>query len=287
MNSLSEYAKDFARRDAWSEGRRFFEDVARRNPRNAEACAHLGFFSVKESRYDTRRGMAEYEAALRLDPACAAAYLYRAVTRAYLGQRQAAVADLRAAETNGADPDDLLWAKGCVELEAGSAEKAAALFNRLVERRADSSGYLMLAKAYAQAGKNMEALDSAAKAAEADPRDFRAWVYAGIYLAYLQRYEEARASLSRAETMEKRYALLHHAWAYVARAEGKTTETEERLRTALDVDPDYVTSRKMLADLCAETGRPEEARRHYKAALELFPDYAEAREGLACLGTGS
>lgn len=280
MSGTREPVGRFMRRDAWTEGRQFLEEAVRREPDDAEARAHLGFFCVKESRYDVRRGLAEFDAALRRDPRCWIARIYRAVVRAYLKEYDAAMKEVREAEAAGAPAESAAWAEGCVELEAGSAEKAGVHFRRLVAMRPESGNMLMLAKACSQAGDNEQALAWAKKASGTDPDDFRAPVYMGIYLAYLRRFAESRAALTKAETMKKDYALLHHTWAYVAREEGKGTEVEERLRTVLDIDPDYVTSRKMLADLCAGSGRVEEARRHYLSALELFPDYAEARDGL-------
>ncbi len=279
--TLREKVRGFMSRDRWREGRRILEEEVRRDPGDAEARAHLGFFCVKESRYDTARGLAEYAAALALDPKCFAANLYRAVTLGYLGKPAEAMKDLDAAEDNNAPPDDLLWAEGCVALETGSPEKAQALFRRLVELRPDSSGYIMLAKSYYQAGRIDEALVWLTKSLEADPQDFRPLVYRGIYLAFLRRFDEARGALAQAERMNKDYALLHHSLAYIDREEGKIADAERRLRTALAVDPDYVTSMKMLAEICAESGRVEEAENYYKAALELFPDYREAREGLS------
>lgn len=278
--TLREKVRGFMSRDRWREGLRFLEEEVQRDPGNAEARAHLGFFYVKESRYDTARGLASYAEALEINPNCFMANLYRAVTFAYLGRPADAAKDLAAAEDGDAPSDDLLWAEGCVALETGSPEKAQALFRRLVELRPDSSGHIMLAKSYYQSERVEEALVWLAKGSEADPNDFRPLVYRGIYLALLRRFTEARESLARAERMNNDYALLHHSLAYIDRAEGNNADAEKRLRAALAIDPDYVTSMKMLADLCSEAGRTEEAKKYYSDALALFPEYPEAREGL-------
>ena len=277
---LRETVRSFARRDAWRAGRVFFEEETRREPRGAEARAHLGFFCVKETRYDTKRGLAEFAAALELDADCAQAYVYRSVTLGSLQNPAAAREALGAAERLGARPQDLTWARACIELDAGSVGEAVAQFRRLVDMERDSSSMILLSQAYSQAGDNREALAWARKAFESDAEDFRAPTYMGVYLAYLRRFAEARAELERAAGFGADYPLLHHTLAYTACEEGKADEAERHLRKALEIDPEYVTSRKRLADLCAASGRLPEAREHYRRALERFPDYKEAREAL-------
>ncbi len=277
---LREKARGFSRRDDWSAARHFFEAEVLRVPRGAEVHAHLGYFCMKESRYDTSRSLTEYSAALALDAGCALAHVYRAVTLASLQRPAQAREALLAAERLGAAPEDLIWARGSVELDAGSAAEAVSRFGLLVEREKDSTSMILLSQAHSQAGDNAAALAWAKKAAAADPGDFRAPTYAGIYLAYLKRFAEARAELEKALLGGAQYPLLRHALAYVAREEGKPAEEERRLRETLALDPEYVTSRKRLADVCAATGRVQEAREHYHRALERFPDYEEARESL-------
>ena len=281
---LKEKARSFARRDAWRAGRIYFEEAVLREPRNADAHAHLGFFCVKETLFDTKRGLAEFAVALDLDSSCVWAHLYRSFTFGSLQRLEAAREAIRAAERLGARPEDLTWARACVELDAGSVDEAVAQFRRLVEMERDSTSMILLSQAHSQAGDNVQALAWAQKASEADAEDFRAPVYMGVYLAYLKRFAEARAELKKAEESGAGYPLLHHTLAYAAREEGKTDEAERHLREALAVDPEYVTSRKWLADLCAASGRVPEAREHYRRALERFPGYTEAREALLRLG---
>ncbi|MFI5349255.1 MAG: tetratricopeptide repeat protein [Elusimicrobiota bacterium] len=282
--TLTEKARSFSRLDAWRAGRVAFEEEVLRNPREPEAHAHLGFFCVKESFFDTKRGLAEFDAALALDPGCVWAHLYRSFTLGSLQRLSEARDAIRTAERLGARPEDLTWARACVELDAGSVDEAVAQFRRLVEFEKDATSMILLSQAYSQRGHNNEALAWARKAFEADPRDFRAPTYMGVYLAYLRRYDEARAALEKAESFAVPYALLHHALAYAAREEGKTDEAERHLRKALEIDAEYVVSRKWLADLCAASGRVGEAREHYQRALMRFPDYKEAREALLRLG---
>lgn len=280
---LREKARAFSRRDAWKAGRLFFEGEVLRDPDSAPAHACLGFFCLKETRYDTKRALAELSQALSLDPGCALAHVYQAITLACLMDAGAARKAIDAARRCGAQPEDLVMAEAYVELDTGSLSAAIASFRALVELERDSTSMILLSQALAQAGKNSEALDWARKACAADPEDFRAPAYVGVYLAYLRRFTEARRELAKSAAMGAKYPLIHHTLAFVAREEGETAAAERHLRAALAVDQDYVTSRKTLADLCAASGRKEEAKEHYRRALELFPDYPQARKALDAL----
>lgn len=277
---MRETALRFIRRDAWKDGLAFFEEAVRKDPKSSEAHAHLGFFCVKQSRYDTKRGLAELEQALRLDPACALACVYKAIVLACLRDREGSARALEDARRLGAAPPDLVWAQAYLELNTGSVAQAIARFQELSSLWRDSTSLILLSQAHSQAGDDQQALAAARKAADKDPDDFRAPLYAGIYLAQLGRYDEARRELAHAAKLDDASPLLHHTLAYAALREVKIAEAEGHLRKALKLDPDYVTSRKMLADLCAASGRIAEARRHYEQALALFPDFQEAREAL-------
>jgi tetratricopeptide (TPR) repeat protein len=284
MERLSDKARSFARRDDWRAARVYFEGEVLREPHGAEARAHLGFFCVKESLFDTKRGLAEFAAALDLDPKCVWAHLYRSFTLGSLQKLEAARESIGAAERLGARAANLTWARACVELDAGSVDEAVAQFRLLVDLEKDSTSMILLSQACSQAGDNGEALTWARKAFETDSEDFRAPTYMGIYLFYIKRFAEARAELKKAAVLGDAYPLLHHALACLSREEGKEGEAEGHLRKALELDPEYVTSRKMLADLCAGSGRVPEAREHYRRALERFPGYKEAQEALLRLG---
>lgn len=282
---MREPALRFISRDAWKDGLAFFEDAVRRDPADAEAHAHLGFFCVKQSRYDTKRGLAELEQALRLDPRCALACVYKAIVLACLRDGAGAARALDDARRLGAAPPDLVWAQAYIELNTGSVAQAIARFQELSSLWRDSTSLILLSQAHSQAGDDLAALSAAREAAEKDPDDFRAPLYAGIYLAQLGRFDEARGALARAAGLDDSSPLLHHTLAFTARREGKMEEAEGHLRRALNLDPDYVASRKMLADLCAASGRIPEARRHYEQALDLFPDFPQAQEALRLLAS--
>jgi len=276
-------ARRFWERDAWAAGREWFEARAADRPDEALAHAWLAFFVVKESRYDTERGLALVEHALALDPACALAYLHRAMILGALLRGEEAGAQCEEARRLGVDEEHALRVEGSCHLDMWRVDEAVRCFRRMVDGFPGSTGAVLLSTACLQAGRLEDAVEWAREAAAREPDDFRAPTYAGVALAYLGRHEEARRELSRALSLQAASPLVHHTLAWVAFDQDLLEEAEGHLREALRHDPLYVTSRKMLGDVLARTGRPEEARAQYEAALRVFPDYPAARESLAAL----
>jgi len=277
---LRDTARRFANRDAWSEGRAWFEA----RPPEPESLAHLAFFVVKESRYDTDRGLALIDRALERDPSCAVAYVYRAMILGTLLQEAPARVALAEARARGALEEDLVRTEAWMNLDLWRMDEALAGFHRLVEICPASTSAILLCTAYLQASRHEDAHHWALQAAAREPDDFRAPTYAGVALAYLGRHEEARAALSDALALRADSPLVHHTLAWIAYDEEDLAAAERHLRDALAADPLYVTSRKMLGDVCARTDRAEEAREHYDEALRSFPDYAAARTARESLG---
>jgi len=281
--SLRSKARGFANRDQWSEGRAHFEDHVARHPDDAEAFAHLAFFVVKESRYDTERGLQLLEQALQLDPTCAVAWVYRGMILGTLQQDAPAFAALDEATRLGALEEDVVRTRAWISLDLWRLDEALAGFHRLVEVCPESSSCVLLSTAYLQAADYGNALIWARQAVYREADDFRGFAYGGVALTYQGRHADARRELEEAVRLCPTSPLVHHTLGYSAFQQGNLIDAERHLRAALQVDPLYVTSRKLLADICASSARTDEARTHYEAALACFPDYTAAREALAAL----
>lgn len=70
MNDLRSIARRFSNRDAWEDGLAFFEQLVADHPTDPDALANLAFFVVKQSRYDTERGLHLLDASLQANPRC-------------------------------------------------------------------------------------------------------------------------------------------------------------------------------------------------------------------------
>lgn len=276
-------ARQFANRDRWVDGVAFFEKYVNEHPSCAEARAHLAFFVVKESRYDTERGLRLIEDALHIDAECAVAWVYRGMIFGTLLQEEPALQALHEARRLGALEADVVRTRAWISLDLWRLDDALAGFHHLVEICEESSSCVLLSTAYLQAGKWEEACHHAREALRREPDDFRAYAYAGVALAYLGRHAEARGELEEALRLCPTSPLVHHTLGYSALQEGDVDAAELHLRNALTADPRYVTSRKLLGDICAGSNRVEEARAHFESALETFPDFSAARQALEAL----
>lgn len=284
MTVLRDTARRFANRDAWIEGRDWFEAHVAGHPEEAEAHAHLAFFVVKESRYDTARAFALLDTAQVLDERCAIAWVYRAMILGTLLRGDEAEAALRQAEALGAREDDVVRTRAWTALDLWHMDEAIDGFERLTRICPESSSCVLLATAYLQAGRHGAALGAARDAVAREADDFRGHAYAGVALLALDRLDEARAALAEAAALQPLSPLVHHTLGVVAMQAGDRAEAERHVREAVRVDPLYVTAQKLLGDICAASGRPGEARACYEAALALFPDYTAARARLEALG---
>ncbi len=294
---LREIARRYANRDRWTPGRVVFERMVRLSPNNAEAYAHLAFFVVKEGRYDTERGLTLLDRALTLDPQCAIAWVYRAMILGTLLAAEDAHTALETARRMSSACEgrqrallevDILRTRAWIDLDLWRLDDAIAGFERLVELCPESSSCILLATAYIQAGRFEEGLRAAHAALSREPDDFRGFAYAGVALLRLRRLDDARACLASAIALNPRSPLCHHTLAVASLGEGEVLAAEAHLRASLRADRRYVTSRKLLADLCAQSGRTAEARRHYRQAVAAFPGYTDAKAALEALeGTTS
>ena len=283
MSLMRAQARRYANRDAWIEGRRFFETRVEQYPLDAQARAHLAFFVVKESRYDTQRALRLLDEAIALDPGCAIAWVYKSMVLGTLLDESGAREALERAEAAGALEEDVVRTRAWNALDVWKLDEAIAGFEHLVEICAESSSCVLLATAFLQAGKHDDARRWALAAVEREPDDFRGHAYAGIAVLAQGSVAEARAHLEQAAALAPDSPMVAHALGMAALREGDLTRAERHLRAAVRIDPLYVTSQRALADLCARDGRTAEARRHYEAALAVFPGYLEARAGLEAL----
>ena len=281
--TYSDDARRFADRDAWSDGRAWFEARAAEHPEDPLVLSYLGFFVVKESRFDTARGSALVEQALQLDPRCALAVAYRAMICGATCRGDEALRDLALARDLGLEQAEWLRVAGWIYLDLWMLDEAIEAYHALVELVATSTSSMLLATAYLQAGRLDEARSWACRAAELDPDDVRAWTYAGVACAYGGQLEAADELLARASQCPRQSPLLHHTRAWVAVRRACWAEAEGHLLEVLRLDPLYVTSIKLLGDVRVALGRLPEARACYERSLELFPSYDEARKALEAL----
>jgi serine/threonine-protein kinase len=163
----------------------------------------------------------------------------------------------------------------------GRTDRAAAIFQRLVENDLGSAGaHAGLARAYwrklgEEGGDAMwldQALAVARHAVELDGRLPAARVSLGFVLLKAGRHGEARAELEQALALDPRNADVHRGLAEIHQASGHPGQAEAELRRAIALRPRDRSLHDLLGTLHFHGGRLKEAEAEYRKSIELAPD---------------
>jgi len=122
-------------------------------------------------------------------------------------------------------------------------------------------------------GKYEEAIEYNDKILELNPKDEKAWLNKGFYLANLGRYEEAIECLDEVLKIDPNYT---GAWSNKGVALQKLDRYEEAIKyydKALEIDPNYKYAWTSKGVALQKLDRYEEAIKYYDKALEIDPNY--------------
>jgi len=253
-----------------------WSDTIAKNPGATMAHINLGMLHYQEGRPE--RAVAEYEAALRIDPADAEARDDLGIALAAAGRTEEALAEF--AESLRLAPDDPKTHNNLANTLAGQGRTAEALAEyaqavRLEPRYADAHNNL--GTALALAGRTDEAIAEHEEAVRLDPDYVEAHHNLGVLLAERGRPADALVHQLAALRVNPRYAGAHYEAGNVLVALGRTREAIARYRDALALKPDWPDALGRLAWLLA-AGDDAGARR---------PAEAVALAERACALTGN
>jgi tetratricopeptide (TPR) repeat protein len=205
---------------------------------------------------------------------------------------------------------DALQLLGAVELQAGRAAQALALFDRALGVRTDfpdlhanrglalkvlgrlDEALASLDRAVAlnprhaetrsnrgtvlqELGRNREALDDFDRALQLDPAHAQAMLNRGVVLLALDRRSEALAAIDRALEMRPGLAEAHFNRGNALKALGRDTEALASYRQALDADPRHAKALCNRGVILKTLGHVEEAIAQYTRAIEAASAYAD------------
>ncbi|WP_063739351.1 tetratricopeptide repeat protein [Streptomyces iakyrus] len=201
------------------------------------------------------QALTEYDRAVELDPALAAAYRHRSGIRGDLGDHDGAIADL----------------------------------DRAVALEPDNAWYVALRGEHHRiAGRDAEAVRDLTEAIRLDPALGFAWASRGATHERAGEPDAALADLERALDLDPDYAWALARRARVWRARGDSHRQLADLGRALALSPDWPWARCERGDALRAAGRDEEAVADLDIALALDPTYTSAYasrgESLARLG---
>lgn len=114
-----------------------------------------------------------------------------------------------------------------------------------------------------------------------NPNDTQARTGVGIYLYHSRKYEEARAQLRIALSIQSNLPSAHYYLGLIARRQNNVPEAIKEFEAVLSLDASDAKAHGNLGNIYLEGGDFEAAQRHFAAALQLQPDDAVARDGLS------
>ena len=187
--------------------------------------------------------LADYGAALRLDPNLVLAYYNRGNTYADLGRHAEALADYGAA----------------IKINPN-----------------DAHAYVNRGKTYHALGRHAEGLADCDAAIRLDPHDAQAHSNRGITYAALGRQAEALADFGAAIRLDPNYAKAHYNRGNTYDSLGRHAEALADFDAAIRLDPHDATAHSNRGNTYDDLGRHAEALADYGAAIRLDPNYAKA-----------
>ena len=134
-----------------------------------------------------------------------------------------------------------------------------------------------------EAGKTDEAEPVCRRIIQADPANANALQLLGVIAFRQKNYAEAEKNILLAITANSQAAEYHNDLGNIYMAQGKLELAEKRFRTALHLQPRYVTPIASLGNLLAMRGKYQEAADTYQKLLELAPDRPEFHRNFAHL----
>ena len=223
------------------------EEVDDANSRAVRALVEQGIAKAELGQY--QEAIADYDAALGLDPDHVEAWINRSLAQIRLGRYAEAIADYDAAL--GLDPDNA-WAlnyRGWAKAQLGRYAEAVADYDAALHLDPDNAWALnQRGRAKAQLGRYAEAIADHDAALRLDPDDVWTLNYRGQAKAQLGRYAEAIADYDAALRLDPDNARVRdnreQARVQMAQVSGATVNTNANLRAGPGTDYPIVGNAK-------------------------------------------
>jgi len=260
----------------YEEALSYFEEVVKKNPRNADAYFYIGVCNGKLGRYT--EAAEAFKQAIR---DYAEAHNYLGVAYAELGRYKEAVEAFKQAIHIEPDDANAHYNLGVTYVELGYHKRAVEAFKQAICIKPDLiEAQYNLGMIYGKLGRYEEATEAFKQAIRIDPHIAEAHCNLGLIYGKFGHYKEAVKAFKQAIRIKPDYAEAHN-YLGVAYAElGRYKEAVEAFKQAIRIKPDYAEAHNFLGVAYVELGRYKEAVKAFKQAIGLQPDYAEARYSL-------
>lgn len=260
------------------------------DPGNGNLLNSLGVAYAQLNRY--REAVPCFEKVLATDREDFMALYNLGFARLQIGDRKEALSFFERAFAVNGEHLDLRVQMGRLCCEMGEHEKAAVILSQVADGNGDSggNGYFWtvrhcLGKAYANLGRNQEAISSLEQAVGRNSRDAASLSMLGELYAIEKQGDEIALSLCRkAVELEEESWENWHRLGKVMLHQGDVAGACSALQKSLQLNRKSQESALLLARIYKSGGRVRQARRMYVRVLKLCPGHKEAAGGVAMPG---
>ncbi|MFF4352041.1 tetratricopeptide repeat protein [Streptomyces sp. NPDC001530] len=226
---------------------------------------------------DFERALAEYEAALALDPELERAYYGRGVTRAELRDYEGAIADLDHADALSPGKARILFVRGDYHRITGHYEQALADLDRALAIDPELAGaWASRGVTRHSMGRTDAALTDLDRALELDPEHIWALVRRARVRRSREEHDEQLTDLDRAVELGPDLAWVACERGDALRVAGRDEDALADYDRAIALNDTYASAYASRGVSRTRLGRHEEALADLDRALELYPSYAWA-----------
>ena len=258
------------------------QEELRQNPGNAEAYDLLGVISVSEKDYDGARDA--FQHALKLEPNSARARNNLGNVYVAQGKFDLAGQQFRTVLRTVPANRDANYNLGLVLLAQGSPAKAILHFQRV--RPANLESKFNLTRAYLQAGRTSEGLQSATELSSENKDNVQLHFTLGILLAAEKQFRAAQLELESANALQpETFEILYNLGQVYLRA-GEYPKAELALNRALKLEPDSPEALYLLAQVFSDQNKSVDALDLLVRAHKLAPQNADITFLLARVSMG-
>ncbi|HEX4123188.1 MAG TPA: tetratricopeptide repeat protein [Tepidisphaeraceae bacterium] len=169
-------------------------------------------------------------------------------------------------------------------LDAGQPKRAAKYADASIRGNPKRShGYILLAEAYRQEGKEAPALSAARRAYAIEPADPAVVMGLAVVLDDNGQNAESTELFHKAIALDPTMPTTHLNFAIHLANTGQATAARAELRKAAGLAPDDPALLVHVGDELADMGGSADARAEYESALRVQPGYGPALDGLLAL----
>ncbi len=257
-----------------------WRDTVEHRPENAPA--HNNYGNILAQAGQPAQAMAQYAAAIRIDPGYADAYYNAGNALKQLGRYSDSIGRYEQALRINPNMPDAQVALGTALEDAGRGGEAAAHFEqalRLDPNYADADNELGLT--LARAGRTRQAIARYEQALKIDPNLADVRNNLGNALRAAGRGDEAIAQYRQALRIKPDYAAAENNLGLALASANRLPEAIACLDQALKVDPAAPEVHNDLGMVLVMAGRAQEGIAQFEEALRLNPNFARAHLNLA------